>query len=76
MDTEQIEHQMTIRRAAIDAKLDLLAGRVRAVRRKSVPVVIAGVAMVATFAAWSFRRRTARQSKGRGVSPHHVRKAG
>jgi hypothetical protein len=75
MDPEQIERQMRIRRAAIDAKLDLLAARVGTVRRKAMPAVIAGVIMIAALAARAVQRRSAR-AKRRASSARALRKVG
>ncbi len=56
MDSEQIQQQMRIRRAAIDAKLDLLVQATARARRRGLPALIA-IATTAAFMLWVRRRR-------------------
>ena len=62
MDSEQIEQQMRATRALIDAKLDLLARRTEAARRRALPAVVAvACTLVATIGwmYWRTRRKVA-----------------
>ena len=67
MDTQQIQQQMRARRAAIDAKLDLINQATSTLRRRGLPALIAIVSTVCAFLVWA-RRRTARKAV-RGTSP-------
>jgi hypothetical protein len=60
MDSEQIQQQMRIRRAAIDAKLDLLVDATATARCRGVPALIA-IATTAAIMLW-VRRRSARKA--------------
>ena len=62
MDTEQIQQQMRNRRAAIDGKLDLLAGRVLLARRRIMPAVIAVASVAGALVAIWVRKRNARKA--------------
>jgi hypothetical protein len=72
MDSEQIQRQMRMRRAAIDAKLDLLLRATATARRRGLPTVIAIVSMTA-LVVW-IRRRSARKAVPRG--PQGLLRAG
>jgi hypothetical protein len=68
MDPEQIQQQMRATRALIDVKLDRLARRTAAMRRRSVralAVVVCGV--LATLAAMRWHRR--RKSLNAALTP-------
>ena len=56
MDSEQIQQQMRIRRAAIDAKLDLLLDATATARRRGLPASIA-IATTVAIMLWVRRRR-------------------
>ena len=61
MDTQQIERSMRERRAAIDAKLDLLANRATMARRRAMPALIVGT--VAFAAVLWMRRRSVKRNR-------------
>jgi hypothetical protein len=65
MDTQQIQQQMRVRRAAIDAKLDLLDHTATEVRRRSMPVLIAAVSALSLILMWTRRRATRKALPGR-----------
>jgi hypothetical protein len=65
MDAEQIQQQMRIRRAAIDAKLDQLQAAAHRARRSATALLIA--TSVGLLAVWLVRRRAARR-RGRRPS--------
>ena len=60
MDAEQIQQQMRIRRAAIDAKLDRLEAAVHTAGRRSATTLLIA-ASVSLLAFWLVRRRAARR---------------
>ena len=64
MDSEQIQQQMRIRRAAIDAKLDVLVDAAATVRRRGLPALIA-ITTWAAIVLWVRRRRA-----GKAVPRH------
>ena len=66
MDAEQIQQQMRVRRAAIDAKLDRLQAAADTARRRSAGAFLIATA-VGVLAVWLVRRRTARR-RGRRSS--------
>lgn len=73
MDTEQIEQRMRVRRAAIDAKLDLLARQTATARRFGVGAIAVVIGTVATALIWTqWRRRRAVRVRALGT-PRVVR---
>jgi hypothetical protein len=64
MDAEQIQQQMRIRRAAIDAKLDRLEAAVHTAGRRGATTVLIAVS-VSLLAVWLVRRRFARRRERR-----------
>ncbi len=60
MDTQQIEQQMRVRRAAIDAKLDLIAKATAPARRRAVPALIGVTSALGALVFWMRRRRAQR----------------
>jgi len=71
MDAEQIQQQMRIRRAAIDAKLDRLQAAADTARRRSAAAFLIATS-VGLLAVWLVRRRAARR---RGRRPEALRLA-
>ena len=67
MDTEQIQQQMRVRRAAIDAKLDLIATGTAVVRRRTLPAVVGMLSALAAGIVWARRR-----SKQRALQAPHT----
>jgi hypothetical protein len=59
MDTEQIQQQMRVQRATIDAKLDLLTDRASRARRRSVPALLTVLGILTAAIVWA-RTRSAR----------------
>lgn len=68
MDTQQIQQQMRVRRAAIDAKLDVIAQSTATVRRRSVPALIGIASVAGVFMLW-FRRRNAQRALAARPTP-------
>ena len=66
MDAEQIQQQMKMRRAAIDAKLDRLQAAAHTAQRRSAAAFLIATS-VSLLAVWLVRRRTARR-RGRRSS--------
>jgi hypothetical protein len=56
MDTEQIQRQMNSHRAAIDARLALLASRAEDARRTAAPVAVAFIVAAGLMILWRRRR--------------------
>ena len=59
MDTQQIQQQMRMRRASIDANLDVLRQTITRARRRTVPALIALASVLIAGMVW--KRRTARR---------------
>ena len=66
MDAEQIQQQMRVRRAAIDAKLERLQAAVHTARQRSATAFLIATS-VSLLAVWLVRRRAARR-RGRRPS--------
>ena len=64
MDSEQIQQQMRMRRAAIDAKLDALQAAMRTARRRSAAALLITVS-ASLLAIFLVRRRAPRQNARR-----------
>ena len=64
MDAEQIQQQMRLRRAAIDAKLDRLQATAQTARRRGVAAFFIATS-VSLLAVWLVRRRATRHSRRR-----------
>lgn len=60
MDTQQIQQQMRVRRAAIDAKLDLIAQSTATARRLTTPALIGIASVVGALILWVRRRNAQR----------------
>ena len=71
MDAEQIQQQMRMRRAAIDAKLDQLQMATAAARRRSAVAVLVMASAGILALLWSrrrARRKVARRSVSRAIA--------
>lgn len=76
MDTEQIEQRMRVRRAAIDAKLDLLARQTATARRFGVGAIAVVIGTVATALIWTRWRRRRRAVRVRALGTTRVVRVG
>ena len=70
MDAEQIQQDMKARRAAIDARLDLIAQQAAAVRRRTVPALAAAASAFIAVMVWvRWRARRKELSEGTRRAP-------
>jgi hypothetical protein len=65
MDTEQIQQEMSARRAAIDGRLVLLSSRAASARETARPVGWMSAAAVAVLVMWRVGRRISRRQRSR-----------
>ena len=75
MDSEQIQQQMRVRRAAIDAKLDALQAAMCTARRRSAAAVLI-TASVSLLAIFLVRRRAPRRNARRPPGALRLAKSG
>jgi len=65
MDTEQIQQEMSARRAAIDGRLALLSSRAASARETAKPVGWIFVAAAGLIVMWKVGRRVTRRHRSR-----------
>jgi hypothetical protein len=65
VDTEQISREMSVKRASIDRKLDLLSQRTIEARREALQgtVAVAVVSVAAITAIWLWRQNRIRRAR-------------